>query len=281
MCLAQDHLMFLTLPIMSMPDCTLYPTQMLILLPLYVMLSILILVCAATSFFCVLFGECPSLCTIRHSSNRTSVSSGKWQSWVSREPGAFDVCRPACRDSMLYIICIGGSFPWGCSVIPGIRILRHFLSPHCSRWLGYSLQPPPVFTMFIIRPICLLSSEIFCNSSCLHVHTNISSAKGDKYVFTSKSVNSSWYIFRCHSWQILPYVHNFVFWDAWVFYTFRVQRGLFFPNCFISCFQCINVNLIFSRFVPTLNFPQRFFYFPCHYWWCLYYYDLSRSYNFE
>ena len=53
MCSTRDHLIFLTLLIMSM-TCVLSLTQMLIFLSLYVMFSILlsILVCAAASLFC-------------------------------------------------------------------------------------------------------------------------------------------------------------------------------------------------------------------------------------
>ena len=37
-------------------------------------------------------------------------------------------------------------------------------------------------------------------------------------------------------------------------YALCVQRGYLFRNGFFSCFQCFNVNLIFSRFFPIFIF---------------------------
>ena len=71
-CPAQDHFIFLTVLIISM-TFVLSLTQTLVFLSLYVMLCILlsILVCAAASLFCALFGQCPGLCTICHSWQHT------------------------------------------------------------------------------------------------------------------------------------------------------------------------------------------------------------------
>ena len=57
----------------------------------------------------------------------------------------FGACRPACHDSsIIFIVFCPGSFPWGCIVAQAICSLHHFLSAHCSRWVGGCLQPSPL-----------------------------------------------------------------------------------------------------------------------------------------
>ena len=76
-----------------------------------------------------------------------------------------------------------GSFPIGCIVVPSTRSLGHFLWAHYSRLEGcLSTTINFVFSMLILRPIRLLSSDSSCSiccSSCgISVHmNNMSSAK--------------------------------------------------------------------------------------------------------
>ena len=81
---------------------------------------------------------------------------------------------------------------------------------------------------------------------------------------------------------LFPFLKNITIFAS--FHVFGMCRSVMhfvysFASCFISCFQCFNVNLIFSRFFPIFHFPKRGFHFPCHYWWyffgvCLYCYSL-------
>ena len=105
---AQDHFIFLTVYIISM-TFVLSLTQMLVLLCLYVILSILlsILVCAAASLFCA--------CLVSVQVSAPYIIAGSTQElyiclfrqiygMVAFENiPVFDVCRPACHDSSLYL----------------------------------------------------------------------------------------------------------------------------------------------------------------------------------
>ena len=67
------------------------------------------------------------------------------------------------------------------------------------------------------------------------------------------------------SWKISPYLLPSMFLGCVVLLCTLCMK--LFRNCFISCLQCFNVNLIFSRFFTIFHFPKRGFHFPCHYWW--------------
>ena len=111
----------------------------------------------------------------------TPVSSGRWQGCFWRYHGVWRM-PPSLRWFFVVSLC-PGSFPIGCIVVPSTRSLGHFLWAHYWRLEGcLSTTINFVFSMFILRPIRLLSSDSSCSiccSSCgISVHmNNMSSAK--------------------------------------------------------------------------------------------------------
>ena len=110
-CPAHDHFICLTLLIISM-TFVFFLTQMLVCLSLYVMLRILlsILVCATATLLC-------------HSWHHTGVVHLSLQAdgkVALEDIPVFGVCRPACRESSLYLLVL--------VIVPNIRSL---LSTHC------------------------------------------------------------------------------------------------------------------------------------------------------
>ena len=108
-CPAQDHLIFLTVLIISM-TFVLSLTQMLVFVCDVEHTSFPFGLCGSKFALC-LFGQCPGLCTICHSWQHTGVvhlslqADGK----VAFDIPVFGVCRPACNHSSLYLC--PGSFP--------------------------------------------------------------------------------------------------------------------------------------------------------------------------
>ena len=75
-------------------------------LSLYVMLSILLSILVCRTFVLCSFGQCPGLCTICHSWQHTGVVHLSLQAdgkVAFEDIPVFGICRPACRDSSLYL----------------------------------------------------------------------------------------------------------------------------------------------------------------------------------
>ena len=152
-CPARDHFIFLTVLIISM-TFVLSLTQRLIFLSfwflepwtIYSILSILvyILVCAAASLFCA--------CLVSVQVSAQYVIAGSTQELytclfrqMARLLLKISRCLAYAAQPAVILCCISlsyGYFPWGCSVVPSIRSLQHFISAHCSRLFGCCLQPP-------------------------------------------------------------------------------------------------------------------------------------------
>ena len=169
-CPAQNHFIFPIINSWLSMACVFSRTQMLVLLALYVMLSILlsILVCATASLFCgcltsahVYMFHCHHLLpwSPNHSWKHTWVTctpvfSGRWHGCIWRTPGVWRI-----PPSMpwLFLVCpCPGSFPWVCSVSPGVSCIRHFLSA-TWRWRWCSLQPLLLSTVCVseqMRSMC-------------------------------------------------------------------------------------------------------------------------------
>ena len=168
-CPAQDHFICLTVLIISM-TFVFSLTQMLVFLSLYVMLRILLSIL-------VLFGQCPGLCTICHSWQHTGVVHLSLQadgSVAFEDVPVFGVWRPACHDSSLYLFVL----------VPFLEVVV----------LGVlSTTITFVFAMFILRPICLLSSDSSCSiccSSCgVSVHRNMYELLNFVYRYNTKARN--------------------------------------------------------------------------------------------
>ena len=149
---------------------------MLVLLSLYVMLSILlsILVCAAASLFCA------CLVSVQVSAPYVHLSLQADGKVACEDIPVFGVCRPACHDSSLYLFVLVLFLE--AVVLSQLHVAWDIFYQHIVHvYRGGSTTITFVFVMFILRPICLLSSDSSCSiccSSCgVSVHRNMSSAK--------------------------------------------------------------------------------------------------------
>ena len=158
---------------------------MLVFLSLYVMLSILlsILVCATASLFCACFGQCPCLCTICHSWQHTGVVHLSLQAdgkVASEDIPVFGICRPACHDSSLCIFVLVLFLE--AVVLSYVHVTFDIFYRHIVHvYRGVVFNHHLCFAMFILSPICLLSSDSSCSNCCsscgVYVHSTMSSAK--------------------------------------------------------------------------------------------------------
>ena len=134
-------------------------------------------------FVLCLFGQCPGLCTICHSWQHTGVVHLSLQAdgkVAFEDIPVFGVCRPACHDSSLYIFVLVLFLE--AVVLSQVHVAWNISISTLFTFIGVlSTTITFVFVMFILRPICLLSSDSSCSiccSSCgVSVHRNISSAK--------------------------------------------------------------------------------------------------------
>ena len=183
-CPAQDHLIFLTVFIISM-TFVLSLTQMLVLLSLYVMLSMLFFhfgLCGRKFVLC-LFGQCPGLCTIYHSRQHSGVVHLSLQAdgkVAFEDITVFGVCRPACHESSLYLFVLVLFLE--AVVLSQVHVALDFSISTLFKFIGVlSKTTTVVFAMFILRRIRLLSSDSSCSICCSYcgasVHRKMSSAK--------------------------------------------------------------------------------------------------------
>ena len=92
----------------------------------------------------------------------------------------FGVCRPACHDSSLYLFVLVIFLE--AVVLSQVHVAWDISISTLFTFIGVSSTTITfVFVMFILRPICLLSSDSSCSICCsfcgVSVHRNMSSAK--------------------------------------------------------------------------------------------------------
>ena len=185
-CPAQDHFIFLTLLIISM-TFVFSLTQTLVFLSLYVMLNILlsILVCAAASLFCACVVSVQVSAPLRHSWQHTGVVglhlSLQADGAVAFEDiPVFGVCRPACHNSSYYLFVL--VLLLEAVALSQVCVAFNIFYRHIANvYSGVVYKHHLCLSMFILRPIRLLSSDsyccICCNSCGVSVHKNMSPAK--------------------------------------------------------------------------------------------------------
>ena len=132
-------------------------------------------------FVLFLFDQCPGLCTICHSWQHTGVVHLSLQAdgkVAFEDIPVFGVCRPACHDSSLYLFVLVIFLE--AVVLSQVHVAWDISISTLFTFIGGS-STTITFVMFIVRPICLLSSDSSCSICCsfcgVSVHRNMSSAK--------------------------------------------------------------------------------------------------------
>ena len=91
-----------------------------------------------------MFGQCPCLCIIYHTSQHTSIVHMSLQvdgKFTFKDTLVFGICLPACHDSLVVLVLFLDDV-----ILSNVhaRNLDHFLSAHCSRVVECCLRPSPL-----------------------------------------------------------------------------------------------------------------------------------------